>query len=142
MVGAAHWLPPTKNACLSVNRHNRQKVLALSRLAIMPGIPQNAFSFLLGRSVRLIKQERRFHSLVTYADDWQGHTGRAYLSRGRQYRGITSRSPKWVDPTTGRQVSRLSTKTRTNGTMKELGYEMIGVFAKHKFVLHIEDYGL
>ena len=38
----------------------------------------------------------------------------------------------------GKQVSRLATKSRTAGDMRELGYRMTGKFAKHKFVFRFK----
>jgi hypothetical protein len=63
-------------------------VLCLSRLAILPDVPANACSFLLARSRRLI-DDKAWPCLVTYADEWRGHTGAIYRADNWQYEGLT-----------------------------------------------------
>lgn len=134
--GVAWWLPPTRVACESVNRPNWTRVLSLTRLVITPGTPKNACSFLLSRSVKLIRRDGRFVSLVTYADESQGHSGHIYRASNWQYVGRTGPYPRWIDPNTGRQVAPKSTVNRTKSQMESLGYIKEGSFHKHKFVLH------
>lgn len=138
LYGVAVWLPPTKVAAQSVNREHWTKVLSLTRLACHPDAPKNAASFLMAASIKMIKQDGRFVSLVTYADVRMGHTGAIYKATNWTYIGQMKGSPAWIDPNTGKQVSRKSTVSRTNQEMKDLGYECIGVFGKHKFVMHLD----
>lgn len=135
--GVAWWLPPTRVAAESVNRENWTKVLSLTRMAILPECPKNAASFLLARSIKLIRQDGRFCSLVTYADEAQGHDGGVYRAANWDYVGRTGPYPRWIDPVSGRQVSPKATVNRTKAKMEELGYEKRGAFHKHKFVLHL-----
>lgn len=136
LCGVAWWLPPTRVACESVNRSDWTRVLALSRLVIAPGVPKNAASYLLGASVRRIRRDRRFVSLVTYADESQGHTGLVYRTANWHYVGRTGPYPRWVDAR-GCQVATKATKTRTSAEMQALGHRKDGSFYKHKFVLHL-----
>lgn len=46
-------------------------------------------------------------------------------------------NPKWVDPRSGRQVAAKAGKSRTKAEMEQLGYQCVGAFHKHKFVLHL-----
>lgn len=135
--GVAWWLPPTRVACESVNREDWKKVLSLTRLVITPDTPANAASFLLAKSVKLIRIEGRFSSLVTYADESQGHLGTIYRAAGWDYVGVTGPYPRWIDPVSGRQVAQKATKNRTKREMLDLGYIKVGTFAKHKFVKHL-----
>ena len=135
LVGVAWWLPPTRVACESVNRKHWQKVLSLTRLAILPSVPANACSFLISRSVRLIWRDDRFHSLVSYADESQQHEGRIYRAANWFYIGRTGPYPRWED-SSGRQVACKATKNRSKAKMEALGLELVGRFYKHKFVLH------
>src|SRR5690348_14208542 len=57
--GVAWWLPPTRVACESVNKAQWKKVLSLTRMVILPGVPKNAASFLLARSVERIRKDGR-----------------------------------------------------------------------------------
>lgn len=136
--GVAQWLPPTRVACESVNRKEWKRVLSLSRLVVRPDVPKNAASFLIARSIKLIRADRRFASLVTYADESQGHTGAIYRATNWRYIGRTGPYIRWEDPLTGRQVAAQATKTRTVKEMLALGYEKTGRFYKHKFILHLD----
>ena len=137
LYGVAWWLPPTRVAAESVNKAEWQRVLSLSRMVMVPGTPANACSFLLARSIRIIRRERRFVSLVTYADESVGHTGGVYRAANWTYVGRTGPYPKWVDPRSGRQVAPKATENRTKAQMEQLGYQRVGSFHKHKFVLHL-----
>lgn len=133
--GVVWWLPPTKVAAQSVSPDWRG-VLSLSRMAIAPGVPKNACSFLLGRSIRLIKQDGRFHTLLTYADEAEGHTGWVYRACNWKYLGKTKSKARWVDPD-GRLVSiKVGPKTRTELEMLVLGFKQ-SYSCKHKYVYKI-----
>jgi hypothetical protein len=136
MAGVAWWLPPTRVACESVNREQWTKVLALTRLVVVPDVPKNACSFLMARSIAEIRRDGRFVSLVTYADERQGHSGGIYKATNWQYAGLTRSRYGWVD-STGRQVAQKSTVNRTNAQMEALGYAKTASFPKHKFVIHL-----
>lgn len=130
--GVAWWLPPTRAAAEATYPENWQGVLSLSRLVVLPDMPTNAASFLLAGSMRLIDREA-WPCLVTYADTWRGHTGAIYRATNWEYRGMTAPQPVWVD-SRGRTVARKATVTRTDAQMRELGAELLGHWAKHKFV--------
>lgn len=135
--GCVMWLPPTKPAAMSVNKEDWRKVLSLTRMAVHPDVPKNACSFLLSRSIKDIRKDGRFVSLVTYADDRQGHNGHVYRASNWTFVGTMKGSPSWVDPNTGRQVATQATKTRTKAEMLSLGYVTVGTFSKHKFIMHL-----
>ncbi len=136
LVGVVWWLPPTRVACESVNKENWKKVLSLTRMVMTPGTPKNACSFLLSRSIKIIRKDGRFVSLVTYADEAQGHTGNVYKSANWDYVGRTGPYPRWVNKD-GVQVSPKATVNRTKAKMEELGHTKIGSYHKHKYVLHL-----
>lgn len=130
--GVAWWIPPTKSAALATFPDNWKGVLSLSRLVIAPGTPKNACTFLLSRSMRLIDRGK-WPCLVTYADEWQGHTGTIYRAANWKEAGMTK--PEATFTLNGRMVSRKAgPKTRTREQMTHLGAEMVGKFAKRKFV--------
>lgn len=133
-LGVAWWIPPTKSCAINTYPDGDwQKVLSLSRLVVSPEVPQNGASFLLGQSLKLIRSDRRFECLVTYADEMQGHTGAIYKATNWEYLGLTK--PQEVRKTaTGRMVAKKAgPKTRTNSEMLALGNTMIGRFPKHKY---------
>lgn len=136
LVAIAWWLPPTRVACESVNRENWKQVLSLTRLVCLPDAPKNSASFLLAHSVRLIRKDGRFKSLVTYADESQNHTGNIYRASGWIYVGRTGPYPRWLDAE-GKQVSPKATVNRTKAQMEALGHRKVGSFFKHKFVIHL-----
>lgn len=136
--GVAWWLPPTRVACESVNHDNWKQVLSLTRMVMLPETPKNACSFLLSKSIKLIRNDGRFVSLVTYADESQHHTGGVYRAAGWEYVGRTGPYPKWQDKE-GKQVSAKATTNRTKAEMLRLGHVMVGSFHKHKFVKHLRS---
>ncbi len=137
LMAVACWLPPTRVACESVNRAEWKRVLSLTRLVCLPDAPRNAATFLMGASIRLIRKDGRFASLVTYACESQEHTGAIYRASNWAYVGRTGPYPRWLDAT-GRQVAPKATTNRTKAQMEALGHVKSGSFYKHKFVLHLE----
>jgi len=121
LVGAALWMPPTKVAAQSVDKEDWRNVLNLSRLVVVPGEPQNAAGFLLGRSIRLLP--RRWNKLVTWADMGRGHEGTVYKATNWKLVATTDAKTPWMDPITGRQVAIKRAKhTRTVAEMLAAGY--------------------
>lgn len=131
--GVAWWIPPTRSAAEATYPDNWQGVLSLSRLAIAPDVPKNGCSFLITRSARLIPV-KDWPCLVTYADDWRGHTGAIYRACNWQYIGKTAAEETFT--IAGVMTSRKAGgKTRTRAEMANLGARTEGKHSKHKFVL-------
>jgi len=135
--GIVWWLPPTRVACESVNKGSWRRVLSLTRMVLLPDVPRNAASFLLSRSVKMIRKDGRFDTLVTYADESQGHTGGVYKASNWAYIGRTGPYPRWLD-STGKQVAQKATKNRVKSEMEALGHIKVGSFHKHKYVLELK----
>lgn len=107
--GVSLWLPPPRPAARHVARKlwiPEDTVLVLTRLACAPDVPTNGASFLLGRSIRVIRKDPRWWGLVTYADQRLEHKGTIYHATGWQPSGQTKPEALWMDPTTGQLVSR------------------------------------
>lgn len=134
-LGVAWWLPPTKVAAQSVAEDWRG-VICLTRLVVVPDVPKNAATFLLGNSIRAIRRDGRFHTLLTYADERQGHTGAIYRASNWEYMGVRPGSEAWVGAD-GRQVAKKATHSRTTAQMLELGYTRIPPSRKHKYVMRL-----
>lgn len=131
--GVAWWIPPTMTAAKAWHPDNPNGVLCLSRLCIAPGVPSNACSFLLSKSVMQIDR-RRWPVLVTYADSWRGHTGTIYRAAGWEYCGETKPEPTYT--LRGRMLARKrGDKTRTHAEMMALGCEYHGRHSKSRFRL-------
>ena len=135
--GVAWWLPPTRVAAESVHP-DWKRVISLTRLVLEPEVPTNGATFLLGRSVRMLRRTGRYSALVTYADESQGHTGAIYRASNWDYMGRTGPYPRWV-ASDGRQVAPKATRNRTKAEMEALGHVKVGSFHKHKFVLRLES---
>lgn len=132
-VGVAWWIPPTRGAAEATYPARWQGVLSLSRLVIVPDVPKNACSFLLARSVRAI-DPATWPCLVTYADEWRGHSGSIYRAAGWQYVGKTGAEATYTVRGT-MKARKAGGKTRTHDEMLALGAQFHGRHAKHKFVL-------
>ena len=132
-VGVAWWIPPTRSAAEAWAGKLWEGVLSLSRLVIEPEVPANACSFLLSKSVRKIDRQR-WHTLVTYADSWRGHTGAIYRAAGWEYAGETK--PEAIYTINGRMTARKAgARTRTHAAMLALGAKFEGRHSKSRFVL-------
>ena len=134
-LGVAWWIPPTPSCGQKWWPENRQAVLNLTRLVLVPDLPKNAATFLLMQSVRLIrKAAQRWRCLITQADTWQGHTGHIYKVAGWEDCGLGEPEDVWTNPATGKMVARKAgPKTRTRAQMRELGFEFQGKYPKHRF---------
>lgn len=132
-MGIAWWIPPTKGAAIATYSGDWRRVLSLTRLVCIPDAPRNSASFLLSRSINMIKKDKRWECLVTYASQRFGHNGAIYKATNWERVGMTKPEATWVDRE-GQYVARKAgPKTRTKAEMEELGYEMIGRFAKIKY---------
>lgn len=135
--GVAWWIPPTKSAAQATYPKDWKGVLCLHRLVVVPSVPKNGASYLLGTSMRLIDRAR-WPCLVTYADTWQGHTGGIYRATNWQYVGETS--PSAVYTLDGRMIARKAgPRTRTKQEMLDMGCVLAGRFSKHKYVHILDD---
>jgi len=137
LVGTALWMPPTRACAETVDRQEWRRVVSLSRLAVAPAEPQNAASLFIGAMLRAMQRGHRWVAAVTFADLSQGHKGTIYKATNWTHIGITRPEPRWEDAS-GKQVSRLSTKSRTAGAMTKMGHLMVGKFSKHKFVFRFK----
>lgn len=140
-LGVAWWIPPTRTCAESVCGEEWKTCLSLTRLVIVPGMPTNSASFLLGRSIRIIQNDSRWKHLVTYADEGQGHRGQIYRATNWTYVGAMKGDPTYVDQD-GMHVSRKAGPvTRTNQQMLDLGYRNVGRTKKHKFTITLRPKG-
>lgn len=131
--GVAWWIPPTRDAAVATYPERPEGVLSLSRLVIVPGVPKNACSFLLSRSVKLIPV-KDWPCLVTYADEWKGHTGAIYKASNWQYVGLTK--PQEIFVLNGVMKSRKAGNlTRSRTLMLAIGCQSMGKHARHKYIL-------
>ena len=136
-VGIAWWIPPTKSAALANYPENWKAVLVLSRLVVHPDVPQNAASFLIAKSVALIREDARWEYLLTYADEWRKHSGTIYRATNWESRGKTAPEATWVDAL-GRMVARKAGPcTRTKEQMEALGCKMVGRYARWRFGMRL-----
>lgn len=138
LCGVAWWVPPTRTCCESVNKDEWRKVLTLTRLVIIPNVPKNACSFLLAKSINIIKKEGRFVSLVTYADEAMKHTGAIYKASNWEYIGKVGPYPNWVTAEGMQKSEKVGNHHRNSTEMRELGCTLLGKFYKHKFVMHLK----
>ena len=110
-------------------------MLALTRLVVCPDVPRNAASFLLSRSVKLIRKDGRFECLVTYADEWQGHKGQIYKACNWEYVGRTNPEAVYLDVEGNFRGRKRGPKTYRHGEMLEQGCTFEGKYSKHKYKL-------
>lgn len=133
IVGVALWLPPTRNAALSVAPDHPRGVLALSRLCVAEGVPTNGASFLLGRSMAALDRAT-WPTLLTYADTLYGHTGAIYRATNWTCLGEVPGSDAWVGPNGERRGRKRGGRNLSVEQMVALGYRRLPKAPKVKFV--------
>tara|TARA_R110002020_G_scaffold193468_16_gene393884 strand:+ start:1377 stop:2015 length:639 start_codon:yes stop_codon:yes gene_type:complete len=134
--GISWWMPPPLFASKSVSQDHRS-VLALSRFCLVDDRPENSGSFLISKSIKLL-DTKRWTTLLTYADTGMNHDGGLYRASNWNYNGLTGKNAIWWDNENQCMVSRYQNGKSYNTTqMREMGYELKGRFAKHKFVYPI-----
>ena len=137
--GIALWHPAMRNIGKGLDCEDNE-VLSLSRLAIEPGLPTNAASFLLGRSMKLIDRER-WPVLVTYADTRMGHTGAIYKATNWRCDGEVPGGTQWKAPDGSLRGVKRPINPVTGGrtqvsdcVMVEAGYVKLPPSPKIRFV--------
>jgi hypothetical protein len=133
LVGAALFLPPLPPAAKKHASTSPRKVTTLHRLVVKPGEPQNVAGMLIARSLKHLRKDGRYDTVLTFADTSRGHEGTVYKATNATYCGLTRREPYWEDPATGRRVSRKATRSRTVAEMRALGLQQRMSPGKHCF---------
>lgn len=137
-VGVALWLPPppqgAKSAAIDAGIDDWHKVISLSRLAIAPEVPSGAASYLVGRSMRRIRRDRRYSVALTFADEYQGHEGAIYRATNWTYMGLTKPYWTWVDDNGILVSKKMGPTNRSAAQMESLGYHRLGPHRKHRFL--------
>lgn len=130
--GISWWMPPPLGAAKSVS-DNHRNVLALSRFCLIEDRPENAGSFLISKSIKML--DDRWSQLLTYADTALNHNGGLYRASNWNYDGLTGKNPMYWDPEKNCMVSRKKgPKTYNKQEMLDMGFQFRGRFAKHRFV--------
>jgi len=139
-LGVAWWLPPIPPAAKSAYPEgNWKKVLALTRLVINPDVPKNGASFLLGNSIKLINKNE-WHCLITFADTYKNHTGAIYRATNWEYLGKGKPTPVFVNAKGKIMGKKRGGKNLTTKEMRDMGFNLIGYYPKHKFKMIINKY--
>jgi len=134
--GVSIWNPPAYGAAISVSS-THQSVLGLSRFCLVENRPENAGSFLISQGIKLL--DKRWQTLLTYADTALNHDGGLYRAANWNYDKLTNKNPMFYDPINECLVSRKKgPKTYSKKEMLGMGYEFKGNFAKHRFIYPIQ----
>lgn len=133
--GLCWWMPPASPSVARYCSEDMQGVLSLSRMVLTPDAPRNAASFLLSRSIKALPE--KYHTLVTYADTWQGHTGGIYKATNWHYDGLTAPEPVYINEQ-GRVVSDRSGKKTYSASEMVGQYTRVGYYRKHRFIFYRE----
>jgi len=139
VVGGALWMPPTRVAAESVTPAGAdwRGVLNLSRLVVAPDEPKNAAGILLSGSLRLVAEDERWHTAVTWADTGQGHKGTIYKATNWVEVGEGTPKAVWGDKDGKMVAIKQASRTRTAAEMRALGYEVLYTSRKIKFAFDL-----
>tara|TARA_R110002020_G_C16181953_1_gene764906 strand:- start:250 stop:897 length:648 start_codon:yes stop_codon:yes gene_type:complete len=135
--GISWWMPPPLGAAKSVSPNHRS-VLSLSRFCLRDDRPENAGSFLISKSIKML--DNRWDMLLTYADTALNHDGGLYRASNWNYNGLSGKNPMYWDPINDCMVSRKrGPKSYSKKEMLAKGYEHRGNYAKHRFIYRINN---
>jgi len=130
--GAALWMPPAPNAAKTVHDDWRA-VLCLSRLVVVPDVPTNGASFLLGRSMQLLDRER-WPVLLTYADTRHGHSGAIYKATNWREVGEVKAGDQWIGPFGEQRGRKRGPRNLSAAELESMGFTRLPAAPKIKFV--------
>lgn len=130
LLGAAIFRPAPLGSAKKECPDDPQAVLCLSRFVLVPDMPYNAASYFLSRCLQLLKSERRWASVLSYADTWQEHVGTIYKATNWESLGLTVPQPVWT--LDGKFIGkRRGKKSLTDADLRAMGATFHGKFSKH-----------
>ena len=133
ILGVAWWLPTTRVAAESVAGSNWRRCVSLSRFVVAPGMPTNSASFLLGRSIRILRSEGRWDVLVTWADEAEGHMGGIYRATNWEYLGARPGGRRYRSPGGAIVSMKRGPRTFSHQEMIDMGCTWEPGSPRHKF---------
>lgn len=150
LVGATIWLPPPRGPAKWLHEGtgcDYERSVNLSRMAIAPGVPTNAATFLLARC-RASLRDAGYQVAITYADGLEGHTGRVYAADNWLFAGTSAPRDRWVDPE-GRMRSstsgniweggkRIAKRNLTVAEMKARGWTRVPGVPKYRYIIALD----
>lgn len=109
LVGVASFSPPQGNVTLKGwfgLKNDDKSVYELSRLCLLPTLNgTNASSYLLGGSIKILKQQGVIRAIITLADS-QRHVGSIYQVCNFKYYGLTDKKTDFYRAKDGAKNSR------------------------------------
>ena len=110
--------------CLSTTAWKRyskeeKSVLELRRLVLVDEAERNSESFVVGKTLRYIKNNSSgIDIVVSYADPLYGHSGTIYRASNFEYLGVGSKDKGFKDPENGKVYHSRALRTRYKGEYK------------------------
>ena len=133
LYGASLWVMPPAGVPKRYGL-KQNEMYCLSRLAIYPDVPTNGASFVIGYGIRHIKKYKsQIQMLITWADEYQKHTGQIYKASNWIFDGMTQPRHSWVNKN-GRLVSCYSHGKSVPVKIMDEKYTRIGPFRKHRYI--------
>ena len=92
MIGAMMYAHPSMPATAAkYNPINHDKCLELRRLVCIDDTPKNTESYFIGKTLRWLKRNTDKEVIVSFADQYHGHTGVIYKATNFEHYGETSK---------------------------------------------------
>lgn len=142
LVGVCAFANPVSEAvCASIfGDEHKRRILELHRLVILDEIGDNAESFFIARSLKLLKVVKPYlWGVVSFADSTEGHIGVIYQATNAIYYGKTNKNKGLVDNTGRLRHTRLNGKNITKKQADEWGWEWVMRDPKHRYLFLLPD---
>lgn len=135
LIGAVSYNLPTMPACSAFFGQDRWEWVAhMGRLVCAEDAPRNSESFLIARSLRLLKDDRPVvRAVVSYAAIGQGHTGYVYQATNALYCGLTASSHYYIDQEGKRRAPKQG-KNVSMAAAEDRGWQVRWEPPKHRYV--------
>ena len=117
------------------------RVTELHRFALHPTAPKNTASWLIGKSLKLLRKHRpNIWAVISYADETVGHLGTIYQASNFIYTGPSYSTGYFYRDKDGRLRSPRQCGKNINKTAAiNLGWSIVTQKCKHRYVKFIGD---
>jgi len=68
-----------------------EDIVELRRLCCIDNTPRNTESYFIGKTLRWLKKNTDYKTVVSYADSYHGHCGTIYKASNFEYHGMTAK---------------------------------------------------
>ncbi len=108
--------PAMNNQAKKYNNKNPNKVLELRRLCCIDDTPKNTESYFIGKTLKWLKNNTDYETIISYSDLSFGHEGTIYKATNFKMAGVSP--PGKIIMYDGKRYHDKTIRTKYNGELK------------------------